>query len=43
MGAAWGDYNNDGWLDLAVTGYDSIILYRNEHGHLVRDTEVPVS
>jgi hypothetical protein len=41
MGAAWGDYNNDGWLDLAVTGYDSIILYRNEHGHLVRDGKFP--
>jgi tetratricopeptide (TPR) repeat protein len=41
MGAAWGDYNNDGWLDLAVTGYDSILLYRNEHGHLVRDRKFP--
>lgn len=41
MGAAWGDYNNDGWLDLAVTGYDSIILYQNEHGHLVRDRKFP--
>jgi hypothetical protein len=41
MGAAWGDFNNDGWLDLAVTGYDSLILYRNEHGHLVRDRKFP--
>jgi hypothetical protein len=41
MGAVWGDYNNDGWLDLAVTGYDSIILFRNEHGHLVRDRKFP--
>lgn len=38
MGGAWGDYNNDGWLDLVVTGYDTIILFRNDHGHLVRDT-----
>jgi tetratricopeptide (TPR) repeat protein len=37
MAAAWGDYNNDGWLDLVVTSYDSIILFRNDHGHMVRD------
>ncbi len=37
MGAAWGDYNNDGWLDLILTGYDTIILFRNDHGHLVHD------
>ncbi|MBI3682671.1 MAG: VCBS repeat-containing protein, partial [Acidobacteria bacterium] len=41
MAAAWGDYNNDGWLDLLVTGYDAIILYRNDHGHLVRDRRFP--
>ena len=41
MAAAWGDYNNDGWLDLVVTGYDSIILFRNDHGHLVRDKTFP--
>lgn len=29
MGAAAGDYNNDGWTDLYVTGYGSNILYRN--------------
>ena len=40
-GAAWGDYNNDGWLDLVVTGYDTIILFRNDHGHLVRDKSFP--
>jgi enediyne biosynthesis protein E4 len=38
MAAAWGDYNNDGWLDLVVSGYDTIMLFRNDHGHLVRDT-----
>jgi tetratricopeptide (TPR) repeat protein len=41
MGAAWGDYNNDGWLDLVVTGYDTILLFRNDHGHLVRDNKFP--
>ena len=41
MGAAWGDYNNDGWLDLVVTGYNTIILFRNDHGHLVQDRTFP--
>jgi tetratricopeptide (TPR) repeat protein len=39
MAAAWGDYNNDGWLDLVVTGFDTILLFRNDHGHLVRDRQ----
>jgi hypothetical protein len=37
MGAAWGDYNNDGWLDLVVTGYDTLLLYRNDKGRFVRN------
>ncbi len=29
MGAAWGDYDNDGFLDLVVTSYGKLVLYRN--------------
>ncbi len=41
---AWGDYDNDGDLDLALTGYIGIgnsfvsKIYRNESGILVEDT-----
>ncbi len=41
MGAAWGDYNNDGWLDLIVTGYDTLMLFRNDRGVLARDKGSP--
>jgi len=41
MGAAWGDYNADGWQDLAITGYNSLLLLRNEQGRLVRDETIP--
>ncbi len=29
MGAAWADYDNDGWLDLVITSYGHILLFRN--------------
>jgi enediyne biosynthesis protein E4 len=32
MGAAWGDFDNDGYLDLAVAGYGTLQLFRNEGG-----------
>ncbi len=37
MGAAWGDYDGDGWLDLALTGIDSLLLFRNRQGQFERD------
>lgn len=41
MGAAWGDYDNDGWLDLVVTGYDVILLFRNDRGRFTRAASFP--
>jgi hypothetical protein len=29
MGAAWGDYDNDGWPDLVVSTYGENVLYHN--------------
>ena len=33
LGAAVGDYDNDGWPDLYITALDGNHLYHNEHGH----------
>ena len=41
MGGAWGDYDGDGFIDLAVTGYQSLHLFRNESG-TGRFTEIPL-
>ena len=37
MGAATGDYDNDGFVDLFVTGYGGTILYRNRDGSSFED------
>jgi hypothetical protein len=33
MGVAVGDYDNDGWDDIYVTGLGEARLFHNEHGH----------
>jgi len=30
MGAAWGDFDSDGYLDLAVTRYGTLLLFHNQ-------------
>ncbi|MFQ5494599.1 MAG: FG-GAP repeat domain-containing protein, partial [Phycisphaerae bacterium] len=37
LGAAWGDYDGDGDLDIYVTGYGDNALYRNEGDGTFRD------
>lgn len=37
MGAAWADYDNDGFLDLVVTSYGHTALYHNEGDGTFRD------
>ncbi|MBV9121857.1 MAG: CRTAC1 family protein [Planctomycetes bacterium] len=38
-GCAVGDYDNDGWPDLLVTGYGGMALYHNRHGKFEDVTE----
>ncbi len=37
MGAAWGDVDGDGWLDLVVTSYGTVLLFRNAQGRFSLD------
>jgi tetratricopeptide (TPR) repeat protein len=43
MGAAWCDYDGDGYPDLVVAGYDTLRLLRNEggSGRFTRDARLP--
>ena len=46
-GAAWGDYDNDGWIDLAIAGINingipKTFLYRNVAGVFALDTEFSI-
>lgn len=40
MGAAWGDYDNDGYLDLFVSCYGKNHLYRNEGNGTFSDLSI---
>jgi hypothetical protein len=39
MGAAVGDYDNDGWTDLYITTLGKNYLFRNDHGRFVDVTD----
>lgn len=43
MGAAWGDADGDGFLDLVVTGYNLLLLLHNQDGtgHFEPDNRIP--
>ena len=40
LGAAWGDYDNDGDLDLYITGYGENVLYENLGDGTFRDVTI---
>jgi len=41
MAAAWGDYDNDGFQDLVVTGYGVIMLFKNHQGRFEQVANFP--
>jgi hypothetical protein len=40
IGIGWGDYDNDGWPDLFIDGWDMKKLYRNKHDGTFEDVSV---
>ncbi|MDH3785024.1 MAG: FG-GAP-like repeat-containing protein [Acidobacteriota bacterium] len=41
MAASWADYNGDGRLDLVVSGYNALRLFRNDGDQFVDDPAIP--
>lgn len=39
MGPAFGDYDNDGWVDVFITAVGKNHLFRNDHGKFIEVTE----
>ncbi len=35
MGAAWADFDGDGWQDLVVSGFNTLLLFHNDQGRLL--------
>jgi hypothetical protein len=44
MGTNFGDYDNDGWLDIVVTNFSADLntIYRNHSGKFFSDVSIPV-
>lgn len=43
LAGTWGDYNGDGWPDVAMVGTDSAAIFRNRHGRFRRVRKINVT